>query len=113
MADFAARLKEALEMRNIKQAQLAQMCDIGKSSISTYLKGKYFPKYEYIVKMADALEVSPKWLAGEDDNIVDMNITDDQLKFALFNAKEGITDQMLEEVKAFADYVLKKNSPSP
>ncbi len=110
MTDFAARLKEAMEMRNIKQAQLAQKCNIGKSSISTYLKGKYFPKYDSIVKLADALEVSPKWLAGENDTMVDMNITDEQLKFALFNASEGITDDMLKEVKAFADYVLKKNS---
>ncbi|MBE7092995.1 MAG: helix-turn-helix transcriptional regulator [Clostridiales bacterium] len=113
MVDFAQRLKEAMEMRNIKQAQLAQKCNIGKSSISTYLKGKYLPKYDSIVKLADALNVSPKWLAGEDDSIVDTNITDDQLKFALFNAKEGVTDQMLEEVKSFADYILKKNSPSP
>lgn len=110
MANFAARLKEVMELRNIKQAQLAQKCDIGKSSISTYLKGKYFPKYDSILKLADALDVSPKWLAGEDDQMVDMNITDEQLKFALFNSNEGITDQMLEEVKAFADYVKKKNS---
>lgn len=110
MTHFAARLKEAMELRNIKQAQLAQKCGIGKSSISTYLKGKYFPKYDSIVKLANSLDVSPKWLAGEDDQIVDLNITDEQLKFALFNASEGITDQMLEEVKAFAGYVLKKNS---
>ena len=110
MADFAQRLKEAMEERNMKQSQLAKICEIGKSSISTYLKGTYFPKYESIVKMANALDVSPRWLAGEDDNMIDMNITTDQLKFALFNAKEGVTDQMLEEVKAYADYILKKNS---
>ena len=110
MADFAQRLKEAMDLRNIKQSQLAKTCEIGKSSISTYLKGTYFPKYESIVKLADALNVSPRWLAGEDDNMIDMSITTDQLKFALFNAKEGVTDQMLEEVKAYADYILKKNS---
>ncbi len=110
MTDFAKRLCEAMKTRNIKQSQLAKMCDIGKSSISTYLKGTYFPKYDSIVKLANALEVSPRWLAGEDDNMVDTNITTEQLKFALFNAKEGVTDQMLEEVKAYADYILKKNS---
>ena len=80
MADFAQRLKEAMNLRNIKQSQLAKICDIGKSSISTYLKGTYFPKYESIVKLANALDVSPRWLAGEDDNMIDMNITTDQLK---------------------------------
>ncbi len=110
MADFAQRLKEAMKARNIKQAQLAKTCNIGKSSISTYLKGTYFPKYDSIVKLANALDVSPRWLAGEDNVPEEAPITTDQLKFALFNAREGVTDQMLEEVKAYADYILKKNS---
>ena len=32
-------------------------------------------------------------------------VTDDDLKFALFNGAEGITDEMFDEVKAFAEFV--------
>lgn len=111
MKKFAQRLAEAMEIRDMSQAELALKSLISKSSISTYLKGSFMPKQENIAKLARELHVSEEWLMGKD---VPMDpsapkITNDMLKFALFNGEDGITDQMLDEVKAFAQYVKQKN----
>ena len=39
MATIADRIKEALEIRNMKQIDLVEKTKIGKSSISTYISG--------------------------------------------------------------------------
>ncbi len=66
MDTIANRLRTALEMRGMKQAELVELTGIGKSSISTYLRGSYIPKQKNIYKMAKALNVNEAWLMGED-----------------------------------------------
>ena len=66
MDTIASRLRTALEMRGMKQAELVELTGIGKSSISTYLRGSYIPKQKSIYKMAKALNVNEAWLMGED-----------------------------------------------
>ena len=66
MASIAERLKEALSIRGMKQAELVAKTGIGKSSISTYLSGEYEPKQKNIYKIAEALGVSESWLMGFD-----------------------------------------------
>ncbi|MGG7077349.1 helix-turn-helix domain-containing protein [Clostridium sardiniense] len=64
MATIADRIKEALEIRNMKQADLVEKTKIGKSSISTYISGAYEPKQKNIYKIAKALDVNEAWLMG-------------------------------------------------
>ncbi len=66
MDTIASRLRAALELRGMKQAELVELTGIGKSSISTYLRGSYIPKQKNIYKMAKALNVNEAWLMGED-----------------------------------------------
>lgn len=66
MATTAQRIKEALELRQMKQAELAEKTGIGKSSISTYIAGEYNPKQKNLYKIAKALNVSETWLMGLD-----------------------------------------------
>ena len=66
MDTIASRLRTAREMRGMKQAELVELTGIGKSSISTYLRGSYIPKQKNIYKMAKALNVNEAWLMGED-----------------------------------------------
>nr|DAT79435.1 MAG TPA: Repressor protein CI [Caudoviricetes sp.] len=66
MDTIASRLRAALETRGMKQAELVELTGIGKSSISTYLRGSYIPKQKNIYKMAKALNVNEAWLMGED-----------------------------------------------
>lgn len=63
---ISERLKEAMELRNLKQVDLVQRTGIGKSSICTYLAGDYLPKQTNLYKLAKALSVDPAWLMGED-----------------------------------------------
>ena len=60
------RIKKALSVRNIKQAELCDRANISKSTLSEYLKGKYEPKQDKIFLMAQALNVDPVWLMGYD-----------------------------------------------
>jgi transcriptional regulator with XRE-family HTH domain len=108
MTNFADRLREALDKRGMKQIELSNRAGINKSSVSTYLKGGYYPKYDTIVRFAEILNVSPEWLAGKDVPMEKTAMTDEMLKFALFNSADGVTDEMLDEVKAFAEFVKNK-----
>lgn len=66
METIANRIKQALELRNMKQADLVEKTKIGKSSISTYISGAYEPKQRNIYKIAQALNVNEAWLMGYD-----------------------------------------------
>jgi len=63
---IAKRIKEALKIRGLKQADLVEKTGIGKSSISTYISGAYEPKQRNIYKIAKALAVNEAWLMGQD-----------------------------------------------
>lgn len=66
ISTFAARFKEALEIRHITQTELHERTGIGKGSISTYLKGTWKPKQDKVDLIAQALRVDPAWLMGYD-----------------------------------------------
>ncbi len=68
MATVSERIKEGLALRNMTQAELSARTGIGKSSISTYIKGGYKPKTIYIYKIAEALDVSEGWLLGYEES---------------------------------------------
>lgn len=63
------RIKEGMQLRNMKQSELAQKTNISKSMISEYVKGVYEPKQDNIAKISKALDVSEIWLMGISDNI--------------------------------------------
>lgn len=69
MGTFSSRFQKALELRNMKQANIVEKTGIGKSSISTYLSGEYEPKQRNIYKIAKALDISEAWLMGYTNNM--------------------------------------------
>lgn len=69
MAEISDRIKEGMALRGFKQTDLVEKTGIGKSSISTYLKGEYQPKQRNIYKIAKALNVNEAWLMGYDVSI--------------------------------------------
>ena len=62
----AARLKNAMSIRNMTQAELCQKTKIPKSALSEYLKGLYEPKQDRVLMLAETLNVDPVWLMGFD-----------------------------------------------
>ncbi len=66
MATYADRMKEAMEKRNMRQADIAEKTGIARGTLSSYLSGKYEPKQEKLYMIAKALNVSEAWLMGAD-----------------------------------------------
>lgn len=60
------RLQEALDIRNMKAAELVERSGVSKSSISHYISQRWQPKQKALNRMARTLEVSEMWLAGYD-----------------------------------------------
>ena len=71
------RLREALQLRNMKAVDLARKTGVPKPAISVYLAGTSKPKANRLYVIAKALDVSEAWLLGYD---VPMNKTEDQKK---------------------------------
>ena len=69
------RLRQIMEERGIKQADLVRMCapfareagiSMGKSAISQYVTGKSLPAQRQLTILGQALNVSEAWLMGFD-----------------------------------------------
>jgi transcriptional regulator with XRE-family HTH domain len=71
---FAERMKEAMNIRGISQAELCRMTKMGRSSMSQYLAKTHKPNRNRLSLIAKALGVSELWLLGHNvpmERIVD------------------------------------------
>ena len=66
MKSIAERIKEGMEIRNLKQADLVEMTGISKGALSSYISGHYLPKQNNIFLISKALNVNESWLMGND-----------------------------------------------
>ncbi len=62
----ALRIREALMVRNMTQAELCRLTGIGKSAMSQYVNGGLVPRQDRTYQIAKALDVSEAWLMGFD-----------------------------------------------
>ena len=60
------RLKEAMQIKGIRQVDLCRICNIPKGAMSLYISGAYEPKQDRIYLISKALNVSEAWLIGYD-----------------------------------------------
>ena len=60
------RIREALRIRHMKQVELCEKTKIKKSSLNNWLRQRWQPKQDALLKMARVLDVSEMWLAGYD-----------------------------------------------
>ena len=77
------RIREALQIRNMKQVDLCEKTGIKKSSLNSWITQRWQPKQDAIMKMARALDVSEMWLAGYDvsmDRPVEQKKSDELVK---------------------------------
>jgi len=66
METFQKRLIQAMEIREMRQVDLAQKSGLPKAQISQYRSGKYEPMQDALYKLAKALSVNVEWLMGHD-----------------------------------------------
>lgn len=65
-AETKDRIKQALEIRSLKQSELVEKTGIDKGQMSSYISGKYKPKQKNLHLIAKALCVDEAWLMGYD-----------------------------------------------
>ena len=63
---ISARIKTAMEIRNLKQVDLVEKTGLSKSGISQYISGRNLPKQKAIYLLSQALHVEEAWLMGYD-----------------------------------------------
>ena len=62
--DFARRLHDLREVRNLTQAELGSRAGMSAAAISHFETGQRAPSLESLVRLADALQVSTDELLG-------------------------------------------------
>lgn len=101
---LAENLKSARKRRGYTAQELADKVGCSKQLVSKYETGVITNMpIERLHKFAQVLDVDPLELADMKDD--EKETENDKLRFALYGGAEGITDEMLEEVRNFANYI--------
>lgn len=76
---FKDRLTEAMKARGIRASELALRTGLSKARISQYVNGKFIPKSDAVLLIAEALRVSELWLLGKTTDMEATASPDDPL----------------------------------
>ena len=106
MSLFTEKFLPLIESSGKTDAELEKAMDLPRSIIYDWRTGRNKSSYKkYASNFAAYFNVSTDYLLGNDTKDVRNPATEDDIKFALFNGADGVTDEMYEEVKAFAAFV--------
>ena len=118
MAIFSDRLREALELRNMKPSVLSYKTGISESALSHYLKGDYEPKAKKLRLLAEALRVSESWLSGYAEKTAEIkdspeDSTESGEDFIIFHrdgktVKKRFSDEQMKMLVALIEAVPEK-----
>ena len=112
MADMYKKIDELLEKKGISGAKMSADLGMSRSFMTELRKGRAKSvKIETAQKIADYFGVTLGELLG--DEAGRPNLSDADIKFALFGGDGEITDEMLDEVRRFAQFVKQRNLSLP
>jgi len=101
------RIDLVMKEQGKKQADISRATGIGSGQISYIVTGRTRdPAISYIVKIAEALNVSLDFLAGRDMKKIHYS---DEFKQRVFDAMDKMTDAGKHNVAENADFQLAKN----
>lgn len=104
----ASRIRQGMEFRNLKQADLCSMTGINKSTMSQYLSGVYEPSQIKVELLARALGVDEAWLMGYDvpmEKSASKKVDSlDDFQYALYNETKDVSDATKQSILAFIKY---------
>ncbi len=75
--DFRMNMKYYREKRNISQIQLSAECNCGSGTIGGIESGKAKPSFDMIIKIAEALSVTPADLFVRDSSVSKENLKEE------------------------------------
>ena len=92
---------------------MCKKLNIARSSLSELSRGRSKTlSADKIVKISKYFNVDPDFLLGKTDvrqktpaESGERTVSDEDIRFALFNGADDITDEMFEEVKRFAQFI--------
>lgn len=99
-ADFAMRLKEAMSLAKISQAELSRRSGVSKTLITKYLSGYIAPKQKNKYAIARACGVSPIWLDGFGDKD-DVNPVREEIIHRVKNMDKDQLDKLDVFIRTF------------
>ena len=104
------KLRELRKKNHVTQAKLANYLNLDASSVAKYESGKVTPSPDVLLKIAQYFDVSVDYLLGKDSDSSGSNEDSelDKFQFALFGTHEEITDEIMEDVKAYARFKLEQ-----
>lgn len=102
------RLLELIEREYASYFAFENDFGIKNKTVDNWKRGRSKSYLKMIPDLAVFFNVSAGYLLGEEGTDRKDPVTDEDIKFALFNGTDGITDEMYEEVKAFAQFVKKR-----
>ena len=97
--NFNENLKNARERKGMSQKDVAEEIGVAKSTYSLYESGNREPNVQTIKKIADVLSVSADDLLG---------LNEEPLTIAAHFDGDEYTEEELDEIKAFAEFVKTK-----
>ena len=104
---FFNRFKALCDERNISVYRACTDIGLNRSAVAKWKSGAV-PNGATAAKLADYFGVSVGFLLGTESATPGKQVSDDDLKFALFGGEGEITDEMFDEVKRFAAFVMQR-----
>lgn len=93
MTDFGKNLAELRKARHLTQLELANLLDVQPRLLGRWERGQGKPQFDYIIKLADALEVSlDRLIRGSDPT--------EQDSFDIKNKKLKELCKLVDQLKA-------------
>lgn len=125
--NFPEKLRQARLTKGKKQKEVAEYLGVTTSTYCGYETGKRQPDMHKLKRISEFLDVSISDLLWQGDGVAkaplhgiatpngahivsdpklkEPSISDEDIKFAFFGGADEITDEMLDEVRRFAEFV--------
>lgn len=105
---ISKRISKALKNANLSQRKLAEMTGLTAAAISQYAKGTIRPTEENLIKIARALNVSPIWLHGYDNEYQALALEQMAKNKRIINLFESLNNQGKDKVIEYAEDIMPK-----
>lgn len=103
---IGTNIKAIRESHHLSQIEFGKIAGVSDKAVSTWENDIKVPRMGAVQKISNYFGIPKSAIIDEQTDLQeDTPITDNDIKFALFNGSEGITDEMYDEVKQFAEMV--------
>lgn len=107
---FQKKFRELLEERHLSQKEIAKICNVSTSTVSTWYKGINIPRMNKIERLANYFGLTKSYFIEDSETM--SSATPDDIKAAFWGGDKDLSqddlDAMWADVKRFADFVAQK-----